>query len=511
MTRLDASNEPSMEDILASIRKIIAEDPPGSRPVPLAPQRVAATPLQQAVFGKTSVSEPAISDAAASIRSASPLQSVGQTVTQTVTQSAASEPYLRTMPSKPEAKAFISAPFFVPRNEYPAARVEPSFARPVSFENTVEAPLVIAESAEANQPSNLTALSVEDQLSDLLDDAALVTPSAATIAHGKTEMSAVQPTKVESNDAVLYAEIKTAAPISEVNPVEPAPAVQAPVNHFPVNHYLDNGRPKFTVSQDGFVPDAVKAGGNSVPEVSNVSGSEAAGAQAVSDADPFNFDLGPSPFRSQAPIEITPVRPPSTTVASESIAPQAAKTLAGVTDPATLVDQPSRIQTRATAAEHISPQEAVFVLPSIAATLLPPSFSVAQPSAAAEAPDVVSFAAASRAEASALDVAPEEPKADVAAAVLQSTIFTSASAALAPSTALLASPAVVEPERASPERTSMTLSDFAAQRSMEDTVADLLRPMLKSWLSENMPKIVERALRREISERLLGEHKTAAE
>ena len=52
-------------------------------------------------------------------------------------------------------------------------------------------------------------------------------------------------------------------------------------------------------------------------------------------------------------------------------------------------------------------------------------------------------------------------------------------------------------------------------RTMEDTVADLLRPMLKSWLAENMPKIIERALRREITEMNLtshvSEHKTAAE
>ena len=48
-------------------------------------------------------------------------------------------------------------------------------------------------------------------------------------------------------------------------------------------------------------------------------------------------------------------------------------------------------------------------------------------------------------------------------------------------------------------------------RSMEDTVAELLRPMLRNWLAENMPKIVERALRKEIDDSLHSEHKTAAE
>lgn len=60
------------------------------------------------------------------------------------------------------------------------------------------------------------------------------------------------------------------------------------------------------------------------------------------------------------------------------------------------------------------------------------------------------------------------------------------------------------------ESRSLTVSD-PDQRALEDTVADLLRPMLKSWLAENMPKIVERALRREISELNLGRKKSAAE
>lgn len=52
-------------------------------------------------------------------------------------------------------------------------------------------------------------------------------------------------------------------------------------------------------------------------------------------------------------------------------------------------------------------------------------------------------------------------------------------------------------------KNALTVSD-PDQRAIEDTVADLLRPMLKSWLAENMPKIVERALRREINELKLG-------
>ncbi len=50
-----------------------------------------------------------------------------------------------------------------------------------------------------------------------------------------------------------------------------------------------------------------------------------------------------------------------------------------------------------------------------------------------------------------------------------------------------------------------------APRTMEDTVAELLRPMLKTWLAENMPRIVERALRKELADNSRARHKPAAE
>ena len=36
--------------------------------------------------------------------------------------------------------------------------------------------------------------------------------------------------------------------------------------------------------------------------------------------------------------------------------------------------------------------------------------------------------------------------------------------------------------------------------TIEDTTADLLRPMLRQWLADNMPRMVERALHLEIAE-----------
>ncbi len=48
------------------------------------------------------------------------------------------------------------------------------------------------------------------------------------------------------------------------------------------------------------------------------------------------------------------------------------------------------------------------------------------------------------------------------------------------------------------------VAEPAPVRSLDDTVADLLRPMLRQWLSENMPRIVEKALRIEVAESVRG-------
>ena len=56
--------------------------------------------------------------------------------------------------------------------------------------------------------------------------------------------------------------------------------------------------------------------------------------------------------------------------------------------------------------------------------------------------------------------------------------------------------AVGKPESAlQPE----ALANTPATRTLEDTVAELLRPMLRDWLDANMPRIVEKALRVELA------------
>gem|GEM_PF-3886155 len=48
---------------------------------------------------------------------------------------------------------------------------------------------------------------------------------------------------------------------------------------------------------------------------------------------------------------------------------------------------------------------------------------------------------------------------------------------------------------------SRSASSGEGGRTLEETVADLLRPMLRQWLDANMPRIVEKALKTELAER----------
>ena len=38
-------------------------------------------------------------------------------------------------------------------------------------------------------------------------------------------------------------------------------------------------------------------------------------------------------------------------------------------------------------------------------------------------------------------------------------------------------------------------------RTLEDTVSELMRPLLRQWLDDNMPRIVEKAFREELAGR----------
>jgi cell pole-organizing protein PopZ len=231
--------------------------------------------------------------------------------------------------------------------------------------------------------------------------------------------------------------------------------------------------------------------------------------------DPFKFDLGPSPFAPRSKPETTVEEP-------ENFAPAAAsKQFETSEEPAPIphVEEPysedpygeSKPQTNgAPAGSALVPTSSIsspvlmdidaplppepspasrlrpsFAVPSVSATLGPSrNLEPLSDSFQTPAPEVVSR---DRSQGRILPPA---------ASTLLTDYFGSASRVEARQEPVdrVLQPTATPP--ALPEETN-------AERSMEDAVADLLRPLLKTWLAENMPKIVERALRREMSERLL--------
>ena len=88
--------------------------------------------------------------------------------------------------------------------------------------------------------------------------------------------------------------------------------------------------------------------------------------------------------------------------------------------------------------------------------------------------------------------APAVDNGDTATTIAASTALNALAQGLAASTAVPA----LEESVAAPVNQPVT----PAVRTLEDTVADLLRPMLRQWLDANMPRIVEKALRVELAE-----------
>lgn len=68
---------------------------------------------------------------------------------------------------------------------------------------------------------------------------------------------------------------------------------------------------------------------------------------------------------------------------------------------------------------------------------------------------------------------------------------------IAAAIAAAANPPIAAPPPAAPSPAAVLP---ASVRTLEDSVAELLRPMLRQWLDANMPRIVERALQVELAE-----------
>ena len=517
MSRLNVSSEPSMEEILASIRKIIAEEPSDARPAP-APVRPAmtASPILDRAMFLRDAGMPSIDRMMGADNAHDAVAADRSTLTETLAEQAA-----------------------------------PVIAD--AFAKDHQAPSELSVSTRPDEPidggvpsSTLSALvSVDDQLSGLLDD-----DDRSDVAAGDAHFDEVSAPDVGDDRPAFASALAITASDQQAGDALDADFSEIAA---PPQSSLAAARPGFTVSRDGYLPDD-----NSVPfSLASSTGDRPAHGE-YADNKPYEFSLGASPFGAgvksanaerggstdeaaptAAPASATPVA--SATPAFTKPAPAPApfrmtnRSFADVNlsrgvdaprrrdiletpDAVTSSDAGSQSQSPyPSRAEPVAPPGRA-AAPSIAATL-PPVLSPApafKPRYASDTAETIARVTHALADSSRADAASGFVAVKVLENPVMSALMDRPQQVHAVAIRDLAAGASHVPDRSLANTGGSSLavtseSQMPMMRSMEDTVADLLRPMLKSWLAENMPKIVERALRREISELEVPSHSRAAE
>lgn len=543
--KADAMSEPSMEDILASIRRIIAEDPPGSRPAaaPSAPTSANPAPASTA-----SVSAPL---RPMQTLSPAPLDAPAEPE---LPRPSGADPFRLEMPSftsafpAPTARRATPSPAAAPADPFGTGqqqRIDPVLPQPV---NESAAPAAVSEATPGvSSPQNASpslsfgapprplqpmqipkpADRIDAQLSDLLGEAAL--PIGAF-------PDPIPSTPAEPSSAAMGRLSVGPSFANLARASEPAPAPE--LDRFRPEARGPEPRPGFTVSRVGYLAEPPQ---------------ETTPAPAKAEDDPFEFNLGPSPFarakaeEANAAVEAAPAAPPEPEIAAAEpvtaapksfasdidalIAEVASKTAAAADVPAAAPESEmarggAAVDTWAAEApaSDVQAVEAISddanVAPAAMETVEAVDAEPASPVAAApsdahvEAP-VAALEPAPRETEKVRDILPLAPAphtadAEPAAAAsavsplpgLQALMRSQAQAEYLSAPAAGYAPAVIEPA-------ASVLPPV--QRTAEDALAELLRPMLRTWLAENMPKIVERALRQELAGQISADQKTAAE
>jgi cell pole-organizing protein PopZ len=432
-----------MEEILASIRKIIAEDASGPRPPPSPPRT--------------------------------------DRLTQTPGPSAQAQPQ----------RGFMSREAFLHSSKPAESETTERYFKPVNPAN----PETATEPAAAPRSS-------QDAKADTDRSKAAEASTSSAAAKSESKSATFDAAKKADTKTTTDAEAKRASVPARIEPQSEAASIEAQLTEL-----LDHDLKALREAQNGHVhrltdiedAEATPVTTRDAPsEQGPVSHHNGASAPANETSDPFAFDLGPSPFLSRArpesPVEQRPAEPRQAAPQPSAPAPHhqpihqtqtpygsARHGMNGATPASTSpfkqpsAPPPARHEPSRSEAPPFSgavPRPgAPFVVPSVSATLGP--HRTLEPLSASFQP------------------APRERQFDSSQP---------RQTALSSEAGRDRLEAMLQP--ASSEATGI-------ERAVEDAVADLLRPLLKTWLAENMPKIVERALRREMSERLLPGQKNS--
>ena len=472
MSRLEMNAEPSMEEILASIRKIIAEEPPGSRAVSSSARMGALSPAPSALAGAPSPAptpQRGFMSREAFMRSSAPPEPDDNAPVFTPPTS---------QPSS-EASGAVESSISVTASEQKSSETSApsknanghdtsSAERSLNSTNATGRaraadPEENSKAASAPEPK---AKSIEAQLADLLGDELQALNGAQ---HGDADAGIATSFDVDAGSVAIE------------EPAAPEP------------------RPGFTVSRIGFTNGSAETGEG---------------------GDPFAFDLGPSPFSSHSPEEFSAELQKPAFESSDKPLRIESKPSAGDGESASTPAATDKTSAPASAAQT----NELFAVPSVAATLGP--HRTLEPLSAAFQPTPF--------ERGSSEYRPsEEPSFEHRSYERQSfenrsfenrpfgnrtfgdRLFENGSFDHHANTTAQETASESENARNSSVRAEFRgerlermlqpapIEEAVPDRLMEDAMADLLRPLLRTWLAENMPKIVERALRREMTERLL--------
>lgn len=514
MARPEPAAEPSMDEILASIRKIIAEDPVGSRPKPAISAKTAGP-----ANGGTAASSSGM-PAAAAKPTASPRQAMF------------ADPPLSGAPAAGAVRA--DAPKTDPMAAAMARGVQEPAVKPVATPVAVESALnsaavVVAEGGPEDSK-------LYGRLAEALRGGPAAPAGAAPMSDAAAPQSA---TTAKSASAALaddlddlLADAPSAAPAMEMMPATAANAAShaMPNPAGPAHEEMAEARAihRRTLDFGSVVPqrteaEAAAAAGASESERLPVKPSAHAAAfdkmlsarmstgkqepaiaepapegPVVIAAMPDTRDTSSLPAGEGAALEI---EDPEAAEAAKSalgalMAGLAASSAAPVVEaaapasPLPAAPEPQTVTVSSTAASVSSDATAgnATTTPTVAVT---PAKSVPQmkPVEAARGKPADTAKAFDGAKDAAAAQSPPAPAAAVSqgAAPSSSASVPALAASASSATAASAAPAV------------LTLGGV---RTVEDIVAELLRPMLREWLAENMPRMVEKALRIELAEGL---------
>lgn len=440
MSKADKAGEPSMDEILASIRKIIAEEPVGARKAaPVEAPGPAASATRAEVPQKVTL------DDVLGLADGAP----------------------RTRPTAAaDAKARSDVPAWL-------------FPSPAQAEPTPDKPAATREPSKpffsAPSPSAAAGPSVPGDLGSIIPkrpaDAAVDLPGAVPAERrpqsGRVPEWLARPAAAAPQAAPLPSQpLPPPAEPTRVPPREPlVPVAAAPAGATEAAGASDNARAATAT------PAAA-----AVVKPAPVPQSPAAAETRPSDAKPGPANAVEPPASKPAPApssaEADAKKPAA--AAQPSVAAPAAQAAAPVANSAAAVPiAPAAPSGAANAAEVAKPAHTNGpALPPVAAAPAA-SPALAQPPVAPAIQPVVAAAVPVKAVAEA-PVPVQKP----------------AALAERPKTAKPAAAADLVP----------TMPQMPAVRTLEDTVVDLLRPMIRRWLDDNMPRMVEKALRIELAQ-----------